>query len=171
MTKYEELCGAFESMKKSYHERKNSSLKFAQWLVVGLVNYLECPPKQVKYAPIGKTLNPNLSGYLPGSARLDENSCWHFGVGIRIEKPPLLPLVEVVVLDIVVDRQEGAFEVKLAALGDSFTIHEGNAEEAGKFYDFAFRTICYQYQATQMRSEAAEAERKIGFQPEGSRAK
>lgn len=171
MTKYEELCNAFETMKKGYYERKDSSLKFAQWLVVGLVNYLECPVKQVKYAPIGKTLNPNLTAYLPGSARLDENSCWHFGVGIRIEKPPLLPLVEVVVLDIVVDKQEAAFDVKLAALDDKFTIHEGNAEEAGKFYDFAFRTICNQYQAAQMRSESPEAERKIGFQPEGSPAK
>jgi hypothetical protein len=171
MTKYEELCIAFESMKQNYHERKDLSLKFAQWLVVGLVNYLGCPVKQVKYAPIGKTLNPNLSSYLPGSARLDENSCWHFGVGIRIEKPPLLPLVEVVVLDIVVDRQEGAFVVKLAALDDKFTIHEGSTEEAEKFYDCAFRTICNQYQTAQMRSENPEAERKIGFQPEGSRAK
>ncbi len=164
MTKYEELCSAFETMKKSYHERKDSSLKFAQWLAVGLVNYLGCPLKQVKYAPIGKTLNSNLSAYLPGSARLDENSCWHFAVGIRIEKPPLLPLVEVVVLDIIVDRREAGFDVKLAALDDKFTIHEGSTEEAEKFYDFAFRTICDQYQATQMRNEAVEAERKIGFQ-------
>jgi hypothetical protein len=171
VTKYEELCSAFETMKKGYHERKDSSLKFAQWLATGLVNYLGCPPKQVKYTPIGKTPNSNLSAYLPGSARLDESSCWHFAVGIRIERPPLLPLVEVVVLDIAVDRREAGFDVKLASLADKFTIHEGSLEEAEKFYDFAFRTICDQYQTTQMRSEAVEAERKIGFQPEGPRAK
>jgi len=171
MTKYEELCSAFERMKKSYHERKDSSLKFVQWLVTGFEKYLGCPDKQVKYVPISKTPSSSLSHYLLGSVHLDENSHWHFGVGIRIEKPPLLPLKETVILDIVVDRREGAFIVKLAALDDKFTIHEGSADEAEEFYKFAFRVISSQYQTAQMWNESPESERKIGFQSEGSRAK
>lgn len=171
MTKYEELCSAFERMKKSYHERKDSSLKFAQWLVTGFEKYLGCPDKQVKYVPISTKPSSNLSHYLLGGVHLDENSRWHCGVGIRIEKPPLLPLNETVVLDIVIDRQEGALVVKLAALDDKFTIHEGNTAEAEAFYDFAFRAISSQYQTAQMWDENPESERKVGFPAEGSAAK
>jgi len=162
MTKYEELCSAFEGMKKSYYERKDSTLKFAKWLVTGLVNYLGCTEKQLKYVPISKGTSSNLSQYFPGRAQLDENLCWHVGVGIRLEKPPLLPLAEIVMLDMVVDPREGAFVVKLAALDDKFTIHEGRADEAEAFYSFVFRVISNQYQTAQMRSESPEAERRIG---------
>ena len=171
MTKYEELCRAFENMKKSYHERKDSSLKFAQWLVTGFEKYLGCPEKQIKYIPISKTPSSSLSQYLLGNVHLDENFRWHLGVGIRIEKLPLLPLSEMVLLDIVVDRQEGAFVVKLAALDDKFTIHEGSTDEAEEFYNFAFRVISSQYQTARMWNENQESERKVGFQPEDSRAK
>jgi hypothetical protein len=171
MTKYEELCSAFGSMKKKYHERKDSTLNLAQWLIAGFEKYLGSPVKQVKYAPLSKTPSSSLSHYLLGSVHLDDNSRWHFDVGIRIEKPPLLPLSETVIFDIVVDRQEGAFVVKLATLDDKFTIHEGNTDEAEAFYNFVFRVISSQYETAQMWNENPESERKIGPQPEGSRGK
>jgi len=171
MTKYEELCSAFEGMKKSYYERKDSSLKFAKWLVTGLLSYLGCTEKQLKYVSINKGVSSNLSQYIPGSAQLDEDSCWHVGVGIRLEKPPLLPLAETAVIDIVIDRREEAFVVKLAALDDKFTIHEGMTDEAEAFHSFVFRVISNQYQTAQMSSETPETERKIGFRPYGSRAR
>lgn len=145
MSKFEEVCLAYQKSRRRFLEYEVECRDFARSLVDGIINYFEWPQDQeITYIPLGEEINPNNRFYaLAGAMRMDDESFWHFGVELSAEEPGgshPLPFL----MSFFIKKVGPHFVVKLGPQGKEIRIHEdkqGKQDELAPFYEAVFQQI------------------------------
>ena len=164
MSKFEDLCRAYATSRKNYFDYRDACLKFGTNLVNGMIDYFKCPREQVKFIPLKEDIKPNTMYSLLGAMDLDDDTFWHFGLGLTLYEAPNVFPQETALLPLLVKKVDDSFIVKFGTHGEEFKIHKDKPDEQTAFYEFVFRQIKESYEkALQRFLEQKETSRKIGF--------
>ena len=164
MSKFEDLCRAYAISRKSYFDYRDACLKFGTNLVNGMMRYFQCPKEQVQFIPLKEVIPPGLTSNLLGAMHLDDDTFWHFGLGITLYEAPNIFPQETVLLRVLMKKTHGYFIVKLGTRGEEFKIHGDKPDDFTVFYEFVFSQIKESYEKGLQRFlEQEETSRKIGF--------
>lgn len=142
MSKYEQICQAYMTARKTFQEYEDTCRNFARDLIYGMIDYFNWPQDQeITYIPLGEEFNPNDRFYaLAGAMRMDNQAFWHFGVELVVHEPGgshPLPFL----MSFFIKKIGPHFIVKLGPNGREIKIHEDRRKELQPFYDAVFAQI------------------------------
>jgi len=137
MSKYEELCNAFDKAKNDYSEYRKDCHNFAVKLVKSFCDYLEAPEGRVQYVPsdmIGfekEKREYNLDEVMS----LDDEAFWSFGLKIFLTSTDP-SLQRSIVIHFFVKKNGDDFLVKIDEDDRGHVIKEPSEDDFLKFNEF-----------------------------------
>lgn len=172
MSKFDQLCKAYSKARKNYFDYRTDCTSFTTWLMTGFLTYLNCPADQLRYFPMKGEIRPGHSYTLMGAMDLEEDTFWHFGVGLTLfEKKDVTPQ-ETVVFEFMIKRNENSYTVKMDTGGHEYHIAKDDTTAAHRLYEAIFEEIRDSYTTgLQHFLEQDETARKIGFCQDDNAAK
>ncbi len=164
MSKFKELCGAYSGARKHYAEYRTCCGDFGNSLIKGMIEYFECPREHINFFPLAGDVDPKKKYSLVSAMLLDDDTYWHFGLGLTLCPAESESPDETVVLPFAMKKGHDLFIVRIGTLQE-FQIHENNQDEYQSFYNFVFQRIKEDYEKGLQRFLDKEVNsRKIGFQ-------
>lgn len=165
MSKFQEMCGAYQRAQNEFKIFQNASVVFAEELWKRMVDYFEIPASQTTLYQIGEEggfeiANPPFGNIL----KLRNDGFWEFGIGITVyENQSSYPRDNVLLYLLVRRDLHESYQVKLAGSPIVFTIHDNNDTEYRAFFDFIFNTIIDSYKTGLERLLQEQTTNRIGF--------
>ncbi|MFA6583629.1 MAG: hypothetical protein WCS77_04960 [Elusimicrobiaceae bacterium] len=164
MSKFNQLCKAYATARKSFFDYRDECFEFTSWLLEGLVSYLDCPVEQIGYFPLKGDFQPGHTYTLMGAMDLEDDTYWHFGMGITLYEQKKKFPHETVLFEFMIKKADGKFTVKMDAEGTEFHIAKDDPASAHKLYEKIYEEIRESYSSgLQHFLEEDETARKIGF--------
>lgn len=165
MSKFQEMCKAYQKAQMEFKRFQNASVVFAEELWKRMVAYFEIPINQTTLYEIGEQggfeiANPPFGNFL----RLRNDGFWEFGIGITVfDNPTGYPRDNVLLYLLIRKDLADSYQVKLAGSQGSFTIHDQNEAEYEAFFNFIYHTIIDSYQTGLERLLEEQPTNRIGF--------
>ncbi len=164
MSKFKELCKAYETARINFFDYRRDCHTFASKLIDGLIDFLQCPKEQIKFIPLKKDYESDFTYTLMGAMHLNDDTFWHLGVGITLYKEPNIFPHETVLISFLIKEKSDSFTVKLGDSGKEFEILKDKPEDFNEIYEFIFNQIKETYEKGLKRFlEQKETSREIGF--------
>lgn len=164
MTKFNELCNSYRLSREKYFNYRNECIDFADKLVGNMIGYFQWPKEQIKYvSPKG---NDSDSVYtLRGVLSLEDDTFWHFGLGLTLYESPDIKPYETAIIHILLKKDCEHFIVKIKNFKDEFEIFKDKPEDFENFFEFIFNKIKEDYEKDfEIFFEQEDTTiRKIGF--------
>ncbi len=165
MTKFEELCSSYRLSRNKYFDYRNECVNFAEELVRRMINYFQCPKEQIKcFSPKDQVMPDNHSHQLlRGVMILEDDTFWHFGIGLTLYESPDIKPCETVTIHILLKKVPEPFIVKINTFKETFEIYRTNPADFEKFNEFIFNKIKEDYEKDFEIFFEEDNVRKIGF--------
>ncbi|UJS15971.1 MAG: hypothetical protein L3J17_08555 [Candidatus Jettenia sp.] len=166
MTKFEDLCNSYSLSRKKYFNYRNECVNFADKLVSGMFDYFKCPKEQIKYFSPKDQYMPDNHSYqsLRGVMTLEDDTFWHFGIGLTLYESPDIKPCETITIHILLKKICEHFTVKINTFDEKFVIHANKPADFEKFYEFIFNEIKEDYEKDfEVFFKEKDRVRKIGF--------
>ncbi|HCF28901.1 MAG TPA: hypothetical protein DEV81_17255 [Cyanobacteria bacterium UBA11049] len=147
MSKFEELCYAYNYAHNQMSEYLEACVQFIQDLIAGMEVYLECPDKRIQHKnKMGEETSLKESMYL-------ENEFWHFNTEITMCKETAYRRRAIsfarcyyprqtILLPFIMKRVTAdLFVVGIDSYPEQFTIDVSDRSSFEAFYEFVFESI------------------------------
>jgi hypothetical protein len=150
MSKYDELCSAYVSARRSFFARRDVCIAFAGTLMKGFEGYLQSPLFQLRFIPrTGET--SDIKACTPQTAIwLGADDRWHFLLGLplieKAEGPGKPGTSQTLKFDVHMVPAGDRFDVGVTGRDERFDLPatEGAAEHQ-PFFDFLFQQLAAVY--------------------------
>lgn len=164
MSKFEEICQAYATSRKTYMEYRDACFGFSQTLLEGLIRYLEVPGGRIRLVPVNREPDADAVYTLAGAMHLDEDTYWHLGVLVDLSDPAGAYPPQAVLLKLLLKRHEATFFVRLGQDEEDFEVRDGHPQDLEAFLEHIYLSIKESYeQGLQQFLIQEESTRKIGF--------
>ncbi|HBS9329747.1 hypothetical protein CFY86_29060 [Raoultella ornithinolytica] len=165
MSKFEEICAAFDESQKKFIAYRDHCHKFARDFGMRFIRYLEVPEENVEWFNPDAVEPPKGRVTIPGAMYLDDDTFWHFGVRITIfdkQKSDFRPQIEIVFM---VRRQsDGDFQVSVKHIDKIHDIQPDKDASYTVFFNAVHKIILALYQDDLENFLASQQSvRRIGF--------
>jgi len=165
MTRFEEICKAYQQAQLEFKRFQHASVVFAEELWKRMIDYFEVPINQTTLYEISEkggfeVANPPLGNFM----RLRDDGFWEFGVGITVyENIDAYPRDNVLLYLLVRRDLHNTFQVRLGGAPNVFSIHDNNDSEYEAFFNFIYQTIIDSYKTGLERLLQEQTTNRIGF--------
>ena len=165
MSKFQDMCKAYETAQRQFRDFQSASIEFAETLWKRMVAYLEVPPAQTTLYEINpkggfELANPPFSDIL----HLRQDGYWEFGAGITVyERPEAYPRDTVLLYLMVRRNLDGTFNARLAGIDEVFIIHPDRPEDFTTYFEHLFQMIIGSYKTGLDRLLQENTTNRIGF--------
>jgi len=170
-SKFHELCNEYKLARKKYFDYRQDCERFTSYLITEMIGNFQCPSGAIKTFSVN---SENISN-VRGAISLEDDGFWHLGIKFSLYEEPYSDLSpnEVVLLHLLIKREDGHFIVKLGDDGSEFKVNKNQSDTLGTFYQSGELKPFYQHIYEQIKSdfqnqpqrfEEERLLRKIGFQ-------
>ena len=164
MSKFDEMCEAYSTYRREYFEYEDECFKFANKLIVGMVNYFGIPKEQLKLVPALEEPKPNTGYYLKGAMQRDD-AYWHVGVEVILYARPNLRPFYPLLIHLRIRKDDGKFIVKIFKEDPGHRIDMNSDSELEEFYDFVLQAVKddFRDELQQLQEQRPVRRPRIGF--------
>ena len=80
MTKFDTLCTAYKTSRKTNFSYRDEGINFARELIAKYIKFLEVPEDYFRFVPMDETPKSNTTYSLFGAIHLNDDTYWHLGL-------------------------------------------------------------------------------------------
>lgn len=165
MSKFSELCEAYDNAQNNFETYKNHCHNFAVEFVDELRKHFEIPDRQFTIYKIDENNNFDLKhGSLLGVLTLTKDSLWHFGVGFTVCRTVDVYPEELILLALGFRKENGnTFYLKHTYSDKEYKVEYGKSESYNDYFEDLFKTILASYNGHLQQFIGEKTTRKLGY--------
>ncbi len=166
MSIFDDICKEYSASRKRYFDYRDECHDMARELISGLGKYLGCPEDTMSFHPQKEEdEKPGTTYSLMGAMNLQDDTYWHFKIGILIYEAPNISPKQLNLFDFSLKKMKtGKFGVKAMADGKEFTVDPKDPATFTAVYEEITKTIIAGYKTGLEKFLEQDVEvRKIGF--------
>ena len=165
MTKFDTLCTAYKTSRKTNFSYRDEGINFARELIAKYIKFLEVPEDYFRFVPMDETPKSNTTYSLFGAIHLNDDTYWHLGLQLTLftapNEYPRQPILIVFRFKQIADKK---FEVKISEEDSGHQISCGIESEFNDFFEFLQKQIVASFEdGLQEFLEQSAPLRTIGF--------
>jgi len=163
MSKYEELQQAYGAAHKTFFDQRRAASAIIEALRNGMERYFGSPPTALRLLPYGGSATQVRSCTAEEAVWLDKAGMWRFSVGIDLSIGQSGAHREsgrqTVVLDFLLEADDGAFVGWLSGSTERFALRPGAApDEYAPLFAVAFQQVLASYRQPGQRFHESQAD-------------
>jgi len=165
LSKYEDLCAAYAAARKSFAAGRSAALKQAEQVVAGLVGYLGCDKRHIRFARFNTREEEKPNYTLDEVLRIVSGNTYSFGLGLTLFETAGAPPAETLLIGISIEPVAGGYILYAKGLTEKYRLllTADNSHVLSNFYETLFRRIRENYKTPYLRFPAGEhTERELG---------
>lgn len=164
MTKFDEMCAAFEQSRNSYFDYQRQCFSSMVKLVNGFNDYCKIPTEQIKYVPVNKKTEEGALYSVIGAMHLDKDTFWHIGLQISLHASPNSIQQQQILIVLCLKELEGKTIVRIGLNAEPQSLDLSDKMQCEIFYERIVQLVKDNFQkGLQYFLEKSSPLRKIGF--------
>lgn len=164
MSKFKNLCSAYSTARQNYADYRKCCSEFANSLINGMIEYFECPREMISFFPLTGEFDPKRKYSLSAAMKLDNDTFWHFGLGLTLCPSESEGPDETVILPFSVKKSDDLYTVRFGNV-EEFQINYDDKDKYKDFYEYIYNRVRSDYEKGLQRFlDREQSSRKIGFQ-------